>query len=79
MAMKESEKIKDDIHKIEKDIHFYKNELLAERPAEYIYEVHKLLTKAEEKKRHLGFKLHEAEHKESIMEKTLRQAQGKSK
>lgn len=69
MAQKESEKILEDIHKIEKDIHFYKTELLAERPSEYIYEVHKLLNKAEEKKRHLMFSLHEAERKESVIEK----------
>jgi hypothetical protein len=69
MAKKESENILKDIHKLEKDIHFYKTELLLERPSEYIFEVHKLLNKAEEKKRHLMFTLHEAEHKESVMEK----------
>jgi hypothetical protein len=69
MAKNESENILEDIHKLDKDIHFYKTELLLERPAEYVYEVHKLLTKAEEKKRHLMFKLHEAEHKESVAEK----------
>lgn len=69
MGARESEKILENIHKLEKDIHFYKTELLLERPSEYVYEVHKLLTKAEEKKRHLTFKLHEAEHKESVAEK----------
>ncbi|MEK7658783.1 MAG: hypothetical protein AAB352_02845 [Patescibacteria group bacterium] len=69
MAGRESEKILEDIHKLEKDIHFYKTELLLERPSEYVYEVRKLLAKAEEKKRHLTFKLHEAEHKESVVEK----------
>ena len=69
MGKKESENILEDIHKIEKDIHFYKTELLLERPAEYVYEVRKLLTKAEEKKRHLMFIFHEAEHKEKVIEK----------
>ncbi|MDP3883114.1 MAG: hypothetical protein Q8Q48_03615 [Candidatus Staskawiczbacteria bacterium] len=72
MAKKESENISDDIHKLEKDIHFYKTELLMERPAEYVHEVRKLLTKAEEKKRHLTFKLHEAEHKENATEKNIK-------
>jgi hypothetical protein len=72
MAEKESGKISEDIHKIEKDIHFYKTELLSsERPAEYVYEVRKLLSKAEEKKRHLVFKLHEAERKESVAAKNI--------
>jgi hypothetical protein len=70
MAKKESESISGDIHKLEKDIHFYKTELLLERPVKYVYEVRKLLTKAEEEKRHLTFKMHEAERKESIIEKT---------
>ncbi|MCX6719542.1 MAG: hypothetical protein NTV36_00295 [Candidatus Staskawiczbacteria bacterium] len=70
MGEKESGKILEDIHKIEKDIHFYKTELLLERPADYVYEVRKLLTKAEDKKRHLTFELHDAEHKEKISEKT---------
>jgi hypothetical protein len=70
MAEKESEKIQEDIYKLEKDIHFYKMELGGlERPKDYVYEVHKLLTKAEEKKRHMTFKLHETEHRESIAEK----------
>jgi hypothetical protein len=69
MAKKESEKILEDIHKLEKDIHFYKTELLLERPAEYIYEVRKLLNKAEEKKRHMMAQLHGAEHKEIVAEK----------
>lgn len=69
MAEKESQKILEDIKKIEKDIHFYKTELLMERPAEYVYEVHKLVSKSEEKKRHLTFELHEAERRESVMEK----------
>lgn len=69
MAGKESEKILKDIHKLEKDSHFYKTELLLERPKEYVFEVRKLLTKAEDKKRHLIFKLHEAEHRESVVEK----------
>ncbi len=69
MAGKESENILKDIHKLEKDIHFYKTELLSERPSEYVYEVRKLLAKTEEKKRHLTFKLHETEHKESVVEK----------
>jgi len=72
MADKESEKISEDIRKIEKDIRFYKTEIFMERPTEYVYEVHKLLTKAEEKKRHLAFKLQEAEHRESVMEKKLK-------
>ena len=66
---KESEKISKDIHDLEKDINFYKSELLYDRPSEYIYEVRKLLAKAEEKKRHLTFGLKEAEHRESIAEK----------
>jgi hypothetical protein len=70
MAGKESGKISEDIHELEKDIHFYKSELFASgRPEEYIYEVHKLLAKAEEKKRHLTFELHETERKESVAEK----------
>jgi len=69
MAKNESENILEDIHKLDKDIHFYKTELMLDRPSEYIYEVHKLLAKAEEKKRHLMYKLHESEHKESVMEK----------
>jgi len=69
MAGKESEKIEEDIHEIEKNIHFYRTELLADRPEEYIYEVRKLLNKAEENKRHLVFKLHEVEHKENVAEK----------
>jgi len=66
---KESEKISTDIHKIKKDINFYKTELLSERPVDYVYEVRKLLAKAEEKKRHLASILHEAERRESIAEK----------
>lgn len=66
---KESENILEDIRGIEKDIHFYKTELLSERPPEYVYEVRKLLVKAEEKKRHLMFKVHKAQRKESIVEK----------
>ena len=69
MAQKESDKISEDIHETEKDIHFYKSELLLDRPAEYVYEVRKLLAKAEEKKRHLTFELHETERKESVAEK----------
>lgn len=69
MEKKESDKIKEDIHKIEKDIHFYKTELLLERPAEYVYEVRKLLIKAEEKKRILGFRLGEAKQREDVAEK----------
>lgn len=66
---KESENISEDIRVLEKDIHFYKTELLLDRPKEYVYEVRKLLVKVEEKKRHLIFKLHEVERKESLMEK----------
>jgi uncharacterized membrane protein YgaE (UPF0421/DUF939 family) len=69
MAKKESENISEDIRELEKDIHFYKTELMMTRPSEYVYEVRKLLNKAEEKKRHLTFKLHETERKEGIAEK----------
>lgn len=69
MAQKESEKILEDIKQLEKDIHFYRTEVLIERPAEYIFEVRKLLVKAEEKKRILGFRLSEAKHREDAMEK----------
>jgi hypothetical protein len=68
MEGKEFENILADIRKLEKDIRFYRTELLKERPAEYVYEVRKLLNKAEEKKRHLTFKLHEAERRESVAE-----------
>lgn len=70
MPEKESKKILEDIHKIEKDIHFYRTELSLERPAEYVHEVHKLLAKAEEKKRHLTFELHDAERRDSAVEKS---------
>jgi hypothetical protein len=70
MVVKESEKILEDIHKLEKDIHFYKTELLLERPAEYIVEVRKLIVRAEEKKRILGFRLSEAKHREDAAEKS---------
>ena len=69
MDKKESEKIEEDLNELEKDIHFYKTELYKDRPREYVYEVRKLLSKAEEKKKHLIFKLHEAEHREDIAEK----------
>jgi hypothetical protein len=69
MAKKESENILEDIHKLEKDIHFYKTELLMQRPAEYVHEVRKLLNKAEEKRRHLIFKMNEAKRREESAEK----------
>jgi len=65
---KESEKILEDMHTLDEDIHFYKTEVLLERPAEYIVEVRKLIAKAEEKKRVLGFRLSEAKHRESVVE-----------
>ena len=77
MAGKESENLLGDIHKIEKDIHFYKTELLLERPSEYIYEVRKLLVKAEDKKRHLMFEVKEAQHRESIAEKESKKTKNK--
>ncbi len=69
MAKKESENIAADIHQLEKDISFYRTELFSTRPAEYVYEVRKLLAKAEERRRQLISKMHEAKRKEGIIEK----------
>lgn len=70
MQKKESEKILEDLRKAEKDIHFYKTEInFVGRPKEYVVEVRKLLTKAEDRKRHLKFELQKAEHRESVIEK----------
>ena len=69
MAKKESEKVMEDVHKLEKDISFYKTELMRDRPQEYVYEVRKLLVKAEEKKRHLVYVAQELARKEALAEK----------
>ena len=69
MVKKESENIAADIHNLEKDISFYRTELSLTRPAEYVVEVRKLLAKAEERRRQLISKMHEAKRKEDIIEK----------
>ncbi|MBI1866513.1 MAG: hypothetical protein HYS02_01970 [Candidatus Staskawiczbacteria bacterium] len=68
MAKKESENILDKVHKIEKDIHFYKTELLSQRPKEYVEALHKLISMAEANKRQLIGRAHQLEHKEELEE-----------
>jgi len=72
MAKEESEKIVNDIYKIEENIHFYKKELSGQWSEKGVYNVHKALTSAKEEERRLNFKLHKTERKENDIKKRKR-------